>query len=206
MPHASSSHSIRGSGFQQSAMSSGALGRGSYRSVVAGTRRTRLPTYYPSSLELIELRKAHQEVTRNFLVRDKVFDNKFPGCALANGLFKMVPNRRESFHSVEVMESIRRRTLWMQRVRQQKAINTAILRRCSKEMTPEQMEKRFSYTTADSAAYFHPEVFSGANSWPNFWQHPSQSHVVPKPKWRRVPELGGITRVVSPVADQPMDY
>lgn len=187
-------------------MSTGALGRGSYRTVVAGTHMNRLPTYYPGSLELIELHRAHQEVLRNFFVRDKTFDNKFPGCAMANGLFKMVPNKRENFHSREVMDSVRRRTIWIQRLKQQRAINAAILSRAAKELTREQMEARFSYATPDTDAYFNPKSFTAANNFPNFWQHPTTIHVVPKPKWRRAPELGGITRVVEAVTMPSSDY
>lgn len=166
----------------------------------------KLPTYYPASLELIELHKAHQEVLRNFYVRDKVFDNKFPGCAMANGLFKMVPNKRESYHTREVMESIRKRSLWIQRLKQQRAINAAILARASEELTPEQMQARFSYSTPDANAYFCPAEYTAANHYPNFWQHSTTIHVVPKPRWRRVPELGGITRVGDNALVPPADY
>ncbi|CCW61039.1 unnamed protein product [Phytomonas sp. EM1] len=185
---------------------SGALGRGSYRSVVAGTRLNNLPTYYPCALELIELHKTHQEVLRLFYVRDRVFDNKFPGCSLANGLYKLVPNKRESFHSKEIMESIRRRTIWMQRIRQQRALNTTILDRASKAPPSTQVKARFSYKTVDSDVYFNPLNYTEANSWPNYWQHPTVSHVIPQPKWARIPELGGITRVQDSILAPSMDY
>ncbi|CCW71155.1 unnamed protein product [Phytomonas sp. Hart1] len=187
-------------------MSSGALGRGSYRSVVAGTRPNNLPTYYPCVLELIELHKAHQEVLRLFYVRDRIFDNKFPGCSLANGLYKLVPNKRESFHSKEIMESIRRRTIWMQRIRQQRALNANILDRASKTLSSDEMKARFSYKTADADAYFNPLNYTGANNWPNYWQHPTMAHVIPKPRWARVPELGGITRVQDSISVPSVDY
>ena len=45
-------------------MSSGALGRGSYRSVVAGVNPRRIPTYYSSAYELIQLYRANRDVTR----------------------------------------------------------------------------------------------------------------------------------------------
>lgn len=187
-------------------MSSGALGRGSFHSVVAGTQTRRIPTYYTSAYELIQLHKAHQEVTRNFLVRDKVFDNKFPGCALANGLFKMVPNRRESFHARELTESIRNRSIWMQRIQQQRAINASILNRVAEQFSPAELERHFSYRTPDAGAYFQPQSYTAANNWPNYWQHPTEKHVVPNPRWRREPELGGITRVYDAVALSAADY
>ncbi|KAL7697136.1 hypothetical protein N2W54_008245 [Lotmaria passim] len=187
-------------------MSSGALGRGSYRSVVAGVNPRRIPTYYSSAYELIQLYRANRDVTRSFLVRDKVFDNKFPGCALANGLFKMVPNRREGYHAREVTEAIRHRTIWIQRIQQQRAINAAILDDASKELTPAEMTTRFSYQTPDSAAYFSPQKYSAANNWPNYWQHPTEKHVVPRLRWRREPELGGITRVRDAVATPIADF
>jgi hypothetical protein len=187
-------------------MSSGALGRGSYRSVVAGVGPRRIPTYYPCAYELIQLYRANRDVTRSFLVRDKVFDNKFPGTALANGLFKMVPNKRASFHAREVTEAIRHRTIWMQRIQQQRAINASILADARSVLSPEATVARFSYGTPDAAAYFSPQTYVGANNWPNYWQHPSTKHVVPRPRWRREPELGGITRVHDAVATPIADF
>ncbi|KPI85210.1 hypothetical protein ABL78_5755 [Leptomonas seymouri] len=187
-------------------MSSGALGRGSYRSVVAAANPRRIPTYYPSTYELIQLYRANRDVTRGFLVRDKVFDNKFPGTALANGLFKMVPNKRENYHSRELVEAIRHRTIWIQRIQQQRAINAAILEDAEKELTPEAMVSRFSYQTPDAAAYFSPQKYAAANNWPNYWQHPTEKHVVPRPRWRREPGLGGITRVHDAVATPIADF
>ncbi|KAG5475516.1 hypothetical protein LSCM4_04098 [Leishmania orientalis] len=187
-------------------MSSGALGRGSFHSVVAGANPNRIPTYYNAAYELIQLHRAHRDVTRNFLVRDKVFDNKFPGCSLANGLFKMVPNKRDNFHTRELTESIRHRTIWAQRIQQQRAINTAILEDAKKELSPAQLEDRFSYRTPDAAAYFSPQEYTAANNWPNYWQHPTEKHVVPRPRWRREPELGGITRVRDAVATPVADF
>ncbi|EAN93106.1 hypothetical protein C3747_276g11 [Trypanosoma cruzi] len=187
---------------------SGALGRGSYRSVVAGTRNVpqRL-TYYPCAYELMQLHKAHKEVIRHFYVRDKIFDNKFPTTALANGLFKFVPNRRESYHMREVMESIRRRSILMHRIQQQRAINAKVVEELEKGYGKESAAAMLCFTTPDSDAYFNPQRYqSVANAWPNYWQHPSTSHVVPKPRWRRVPELGGITRVQDPLTEQANDY
>lgn len=187
-------------------MSSGALGRGSYRSVVAGVNPRRIPTYYSSSYELIQLFRANRAVTRGFLVRDKVFDNKFPAGVLANGLFKMVPNKRQGYHTRELTEAIRHRTIWMQRIQQQRAINAAILEDARSSLTPEAVEARFSYQTPDAAAYFAPQTYAAANNWPNYWQHPTERHVVPRPRWHRVPELGGITRVRDAVATPIADF
>ncbi|KEG09297.1 hypothetical protein DQ04_05461020 [Trypanosoma grayi] len=187
---------------------SGALGRGSYRSVVAGTQNApRRLTFYPCTYELIQLHKAHREVMRHFLVRDKIFDNKFPGTALANGLFKFVPNRRENYHMREVMESIRRRAIWMSRIQRQRALNAKVEEALEKQHGKEAAMAMLSFTTPDSDAYFNPQRYQGvANAWPNYWQHPSASHVVPKPRWCRVPELGGITRVQDPLTEQANDY
>lgn len=187
-------------------MAGGALGRGSYQSAIAGTVAHRLPVYYPSAYELVQLHSSHREVVQNFLVRDKVFDNKFPASAVANGLFKMPPSRREMFHEKDVVESIRKRSIWMKRIAQQRAINAAILRRAEQEMSPQDMEARFSYRTPDADAYFNPSQYTAANNWPNYWQHPTERHVVPKPRWRRVPELDGITRVQDPLTLPAMDF
>nr|CCD16054.1 unnamed protein product [Trypanosoma congolense IL3000] len=162
---------------------SGAFGRGSYRSVVAGTQNDlRRATFYPCAYELIQLHKAHKEVIRHFYVRDKVFDNKFPGTALANGLFKFVPNRRESYHMRELMESIRRRSIWMHRIKQQREINAKALAMLEQQHGEGFAADAISFTTPDSDAYFAPQRYQDvANSWPNYWQHPSVRHVVPKP-------------------------
>ncbi|KAG8344775.1 hypothetical protein ERJ75_001590100 [Trypanosoma vivax] len=187
---------------------SGALGHGSYRSVVAGTQNTpRRITYYPCAYELIQLRLAHKEVIRHFYIRDKIFDNKFPGTALANGLFKFVPNRRENYHMREVMESIRRRSVWMHRIKQQRALNAKVVNELEERHGKEAAASMLSFATPDSDAYFAPHRYQHvANAWPNYWQHPSLSHVVPKPRWRRVAELGGITRVQDPLTEQANDY
>lgn len=181
---------------------SGALGRGSFHSVVAGVQRSSSrPTYYHCSYELLQLHKAHLDVLHHFAVRDKVFDNKFPGCAMANGLFKFIPTRRERYHMRELMEAVRRRSIWMTRIANQRAINERILRRAAHAAGggsgagETELAKRFSFRTPDADAYFQPASFHAANTWPNFWQHPTQRHVIPQPRWRRVPELGNITRV-----------
>ncbi|AAZ10119.1 uncharacterized protein TEOVI_000897000 [Trypanosoma equiperdum] len=187
---------------------SGAFGCGSYRSVVAGTQNVpRRMTFYPSAYELIQLHKAHREVIRHFYVRDKIFDNKFPGNALANGLFKFVPNRRENYHMRELMESIRRRSIWMHRIKQQREINAKVVENMEVKYGKKAAASMLCFTTPDSNAYFAPHRYQDvANSWPNYWQHPSVNHVVPKPRWRRHRELGGITRVEDPFAVQASDY
>ncbi|EPY23523.1 hypothetical protein STCU_03520 [Strigomonas culicis] len=118
----------------------------------------------------------------------------------------MVPNKRQNFHNRELMESIRRRTIWIHRIKQQRDINNAILSDASKCMSEAELEARFSYKTADSAAYFKPASYKGANSCPNFWQHSTERHVIPAARWRRVPELGGITRVEGALAEQASGY
>ncbi|EPY41599.1 hypothetical protein AGDE_02325 [Angomonas deanei] len=159
-------------------MSSGALGRGSFHSVVAGTKARGIPTFYNSTFELIQLNKAHMEVLRCFSARDKIFDNKFPGTALANGLFKMHPNKRENFHRRELLEAIRLRSIWLERIKKQRSINQALLRDASKALSEQEVQKRFSYVTKDRDLYFSPST--AVNNFPNFWQHPTEIHVVPK--------------------------
>lgn len=197
---------------------SGALGRGSYHSVIAGTKQWSRPTYYSSSYELIQLHKAHLDVLNHFAVRDKVIDNKFPGCSFANGLFKFVPSRRENYHHRELMEAIRRRSLWMTRIQHQRAINAMIIDRArgsamSKDFQTKQgvrrstLKARFSFSTPDVNAYIQPDKHTVANTWPNYWQHPTQKHVIPHPRWKRIPELDNVTRVQESF-DGPtmMDY
>eukprot|EP00796_Vickermania_ingenoplastis_P008853 gene8853-6233_t len=145
---------------------SGALGRGSFHSVVAGSTPRFLPTYYSCSFELLQLHKAHLDVLQHFSVRDKVFDNKFPGFSIANGLFKMTPRRRESYHMKEVMQAIRTRSIWMSRIARQRSINEMIVRRAGPTESQGILDNRFSYKTPDADA---------ANTWPNYWQHPSQN-------------------------------
>lgn len=184
----------------------GALSRGSFYSVVAGTKHQFRPTYYSSSYELLQLHKAHRDVINHFIVRDKVFDNKFPGCSIANGLFKMVPNKRENYHMRELTESIRKRSIWMSRIANQRRANNSILLRASKALPDCELEKRFSCKTADADAYFNPRQHKGSNTWPNYWQHPSQKHVIPTPRWKRVPQMDNITRVQDPITCPSMDY
>lgn len=187
-------------------MSSGALGGGTYRSVVARTRFASLPTYYNSAYELIQLHRAHKDVLHCFYVRDKVFDNKFPSTAIANGLFKLVPNKRSNYHARELMEAVRRRTIWIQRIQRQRVINNEILTRAAASLTPQEMSNRFSYHTPDANVYFCPTQVTTSNTWPNYWQHPSMLHVVPKPHWLRATHMDGITRVCDPQHKPSQDY
>lgn len=184
---------------------SGVLGRGSYRSVVAGTSSVRkiAPSYHPCSNELVELNRAHNEVVRDFYVRDRIFDNKIEALKFANGMFKFNPERRKRYHMEDVMPAIRRRSFWMTRIQQQRAINAQLVKAAEEQGRPHPAE---ALRTADADAYFRPKQFSGAVNWQNFWQHPSASHVVPQARWQRHPELKGITRVVSAATPQANDY
>eukprot|EP00796_Vickermania_ingenoplastis_P000416 gene416-222_t len=192
-----------GVGFLFSASNVGGAGSWSFHSVVAGSTPRFLPTYYSCSFELLQLHKAHLDVLQHFSVRDKVFDNKFPGFSIANGLFKMTPRRRESYHMKEVMQAIRTRSIWMSRIARQRSINEMIVRRAGPTESQGILDNRFSYKTPDADAYFKPLDYRSANTWPNYWQHPSQKYVIPRPSWRRVPELDGITRVQDPVPNIP---
>jgi hypothetical protein len=184
---------------------SGVLGRGSYRSVVAGTSSVRkiAPTYHPCAFELNQLNAAHNEVVKNFYVRDRIFDNKIEALKFVNGMYKFDPVRRQSFHMNDVMESVRRRSFWMTRIQQQRAINAKLVKDADEQGKPHPAE---ALRTADADAYFRPKSYKGAVNWPNFWQHDSSAHVVPKARWQRHPELKGITRVVSAATPQANDY
>lgn len=186
---------------------SGALGRGSFYSGIGGTKSYFRPTYYPSAYELVQLHRIHLQILNHFSVRDRVIDNKFPGCSFANGIFKLGPRKREEYHMRELMELIRKRSILITRIKNQRIINTRIIQSATKKLTPEQVRKRFSFQTPDSNAYFNPRSFTAANHWPNYWQHPTQKHVIPRPRWRRVPEFDNITRVQDPVASPlALDY
>lgn len=184
---------------------SGVLGRGSYRSVVAGTSSVRkiAPSYHPCARELNELNCAHQDVIRKFYVRDRIFDNKMDRLKFANGMFKLSPDRRRKFHMEDVMQSIRRRSFWLVRIQQQRAINAQLVKEAEEQGKPHPAE---ALRTADSDAYFKPKQFKGAVNWPNFWQHESCRHMVPNARWQRHPELKGITRVASAASAQANDY
>jgi hypothetical protein len=142
----------------------------------------------------VQLLKANDEVYRAFMVRDKIFDCKFPANTKVNGLFKLHPLRRERWHVDNVMPAIRRRTFWMHRIQAQRTRNAA----ATEGLIPRQC--------ADFNCYFRPRQATGTNSWPNFWQHPDAQHVIPKIQWERHPELGGITRVKQNFIQQANDF
>lgn len=182
---------------------SGALGRGTYRRAIAGAENTVPARYHACADELIQLKVAHREVTRKFLVRDKIFDNKFSSNRNVNGLFKMSPTRRDLWHFEDLCPDIRRRSIWMKRILQQRAINKQVEEDAERRNHPHPAS---SFVTADANAYFQPKSATTVNHWPNFWQHPSAEHVVPRPQWQRHPELDGITRVGHTVTHQANDY
>lgn len=186
---------------------SGVLGRGSYRSVIAGTHHANGSspslTYHSCANELVSLNEAHREVVRLFYIRDRIFDNKTLKYQFVNGLYKFHPERRAAFHMNDVMQAIRRRSFWMQRIQQQRAINEKVAAEALARGAPHPSE---ALRTKDAAAYFSPRSLSAAVNWPNFWQHPSNAHLVPKVRWERHPELKGITRVVHRAAPQANDY
>lgn len=184
---------------------SGALGRGSYRSVIAGSAEKRVtkPSYHAGAQELIALHLAHRNVIQNFYLRDKIFDPKFSALAFAKGIFQLSPTKRLYFHNRDLTESIRRRSIWMQRIQSQRKINAKLVEEAEQRGLPHPAE---ALRTPDAAAYFRPQDYKGSNSWPNFWQHESTRHVIPVAKWQRHPELGGITRVMQPVATQANDF
>ena len=184
-----------------SRMSRGALGRGSYQSVLAGTHTLPVaPQFYPAATERLALMRYESQARYNFLVRDAMFDNKMPDAAMVNGHFRLVPGARMQWHYNRVMASLRRREITRRRIAQQEEINDRVLREEQTKNTaksrgpgPTPIER---LRTPDAEAYFDPTKFAG-NHWPNFWQHPSQGHLIPKPQWRRFPELGNITRVIE---------
>jgi hypothetical protein len=185
---------------------SGALGKGTYRAVIAGLAEKRefTPKYHTCSTELLMLHQAHRAVLRSFYVRDKILDSKFPSNSRTNGLFRLIPRRRYAWHFANVMPSIRQRTIWMSRIHAQRKINAELIEAASKSGVE---HPAAALATADAAAYFAPQSFAGANHWPNFWQHSSMRHVLPKAQWERHPELGGITRVsTSSLGRQANDY
>ena len=165
---------------------SGALGRGTYQAVIAGAVRRSTPSYYAGALELAQLAEAHRDVQRGFAIRDAVFEPLFPEAAPLAGTYRLTPKQREKHHMYTVMRDIRKRTILLTRIRQQRQVNHSIA---------ETRGAREPELSADAAAYFAPQHNKATNNWPNFWQHQSANHVVPRPQWRRHAELGGITRV-----------
>ena len=220
---------------------SGALGRGSYQSVVAGaqskhlrtkTRRKNVQAYYPLGPELIALKEQHQSVQKKFYIRDSIFDNRMKETRKVNGMFKLPPDQRLAYHYQEVMPAIRKRTITMIRVQQQRAINDAILGECISVEDPipggapkkgikirfgnsdtistitydAERDPRAAFVSADANVYFAPMEHQGTNPYPNYWQHETVRHVVPQAVWRRHPEMGGITRVHNVLKEGPTSY
>ena len=184
-------------------MATGALGLGSYQSVIAQTHvKPIAATYFPLSNYFIYVMETNRRVRERFLVRDRIFDNRMPDGALVNGHFRLIPTKRLSWHYDRVMTSIRRRTIMQKRLERQKAINERLIQDAATKNLP---DPRMKFTTPDADAYFRPQQFSG-NHWPNFWQHPTMRHVIPNPEWRRYPNLGNITRVIEPHKAQTLHY
>jgi hypothetical protein len=182
---------------------SGALGRGTYHSVIAGSSTALPAVYHSCANEIAQLDEAHRTVQKKLLIRDGVFNNKFPEAAKMNGMYRLPPKRRNAWHIQEVMPAIRKRSMLLERVRRQQQINAGLVDEAKERGQP---DPRAALVTADSAVYFAPLRQTTHNAWPNFWQHPSQRHVVPAPKWERHPELGGITRVHDNVSAYATDY
>ena len=172
---------------------SGALGRGTYQSIVAGTVRRPTPQYYVSAGELLRLHDAHADVQKSMLIRDAVFDPLFPEAAPVAGTYRLSPEQRKARHLYEVMPAIRKRSIVLSRLRQQRRAN-------DKAGAPKPR------MTADAAAYFAPQQHVGTNCQPNFWQHKASRHVLPNPQWRRRADLGGVTRVEGNLALYSKDY
>ena len=184
-------------------MASGALGLGSYQSVIAGTHtKSVAASYFPLSNYFIYLMENNQRVRDNFLIRDRIFDNRMPDGALVNGHFRLIPTKRLAWHYDRVMTSIRRRTIIEKRLERQREINAHVLEEAQRLNLSDPRKK---ITTPDADAYFRPLQFTG-NHWPNFWQHPTKRHVIPGPEWRRYPNLGGITRVIEEAKPMTTHY
>ena len=174
-------------------MASGVLGRGTYQTVISGAA-ARLPphSYYNCARELLELEKCHVDVLKQFYVRDRILDMKLPAGQRAHGHFYLLPMKRRELHLDGVMTAIRKRSLVLMRIRKQRAINQRIVEAQQSEGAS---NAQGSLATPDSDVYFAPMSVTAYNTWPNFWQHPSECHVIPRVTWQRHKELGGITRV-----------
>jgi hypothetical protein len=175
---------------------SGALGRGTYQSVIAGTARRATPTYYNSAADLSRLPELQREVQMAFAVRDSVFTPQFPEASPVAGVYRMPSKERRDSHLNRVMPLIRKRTILLERLREQRLRNTEAMGGSRVDVS----------ATPDSAAYFAPRRHKATNNWPNFWQHDTMKHVVPDVRWRRRADLGGITRVEDAVPVYSKDY
>lgn len=172
---------------------SGATGRGTYQSIIAGTAQARKWTksYFPLAPQLVELRAVDQNLRKLFFVRDKQFDTRAGAGKLINGSFKHVSGARAGQH-LALMAEIRKRTLLVARIRRQKAVNNEVI---AASVAAGLGDPRDRLVSPDAAAYFQPAKHKYTVAQPNYWQHKTNSYVIPKQNWRRHPELGGITRV-----------
>jgi hypothetical protein len=170
----------------------GARGRGTYHAVIAGTSGFQPPMrYYPLGRELTKLSVLNDQVREALLIRDQVFQPMFQHAQPVKGHFKLSPARRQTWHMEEVMTAIRRRTMMQQRIQQQQIINQKVIADAKAKGKP---DPRQHLVTKDAAHYFAPQQ-SKDMAWANWWHHPNRSHLLPKPKWERLPEFGGVTRV-----------
>lgn len=168
---------------------SGALGRGTYQSVISGTRHSAAPSYHHCAGELVRLLELHRNVQTTIAIRDAVFQPRFPEAAKLAGTYRLTPRARREWHTSEVMRQIRKRSILLTRLRQQRRINA-------------KLDAPAASPSPDAAVYFAPAQATAVNSWPNFWQHGSRRHVIPAVEWERRADLGGITRTKR----QPHEY
>lgn len=187
-------------------MASGATGRGTFQSVIAGASKAHAAAprrYHVSAWDHILESILHRRTQHAFLVRDAVFDAKFPEAAAVNGTFRLTPSQRHAWHSAEVMPAVRRRSIALARLRQQRAVNASLL---ADPATAAATAAVAAATTADAAAYFAPRQHRGSVTQPDWWKHPTNAALVPRPQWRRHPELGGITRVDTAMQSPSTDF
>ena len=174
---------------------SGALGRGTYQSIIAGTVRRPAPQYYAGAGELLRMHDAHAAVQKELVIRDAVFDPLFPEAAKLAGTYRLSQEQRKQRHLYRVMPAIRKRTIYLARLREQRRVN-------AKTGAPAPSE----IATPDAASYLAPHLHRATVSQPNFWQHKSSRHLAPNPSWRRRSDLGGATRVEGPIALYSKSY
>jgi hypothetical protein len=177
----------------------------SFQSTIAGTAvgRKWANRYYPLTQELLRLRKEDAELAKTFFVRDKQFDTRFTASQAVFGSFKHSKAKREAIHLHDIMPAIRRRTMLIRSINRQQTLNNHLSSEARKAGAPEPRE---ALRTPDSTLYFSPRNHVGTVGQPNYWQHPSNIHVVPKANWERHPELGGITRVHNVLPKQLLSF
>ena len=180
-------------------------GTASFQSTIAGTAigRKWAAKYYHLTQELLRLRREDQDIAKTFFVRDKQFDTRFQESQPVFGSFKLSKSKRNDIHLNDIMPAIRRRTMLIRSVNKQQALNNQIMAEAKKAGRPDPRE---ALRTPDSALYFSPKNYKGSVAQPNYWQHPSNIHVVPKANWERHPELGGITRVHNALPKQLLSF